>query len=88
MNIDSWNKFDVSTILEPIVIFIPEAANKNQIFISTSSDGSQEFVKERIGEISEAIDKNEEDETLEPIDEVQALTEGVAVVEIGLFLIQ
>ena len=35
-----------------------------------------------MGEISEAIDKKEEDETLEPTDEVQALTEGVAAVEI------
>ena len=66
------------------MIFIPEEANKDQIIKSkeTSSDGSQEFVKERMGEISEAIDKKEEDETLEPIDEVQALTEGVANVEI------
>lgn len=66
------------------MIFIPEEANKDQIIKSkeTSSDGSQEFVKERMGEISEAIDKKEEDETLEPTDEVQALTEGVAAVEI------
>ena len=66
------------------MIFIPEETNKDQISESkkTSSDGSQEFVKERMGEISEAIDKKEEDETLESKDEVQVLTEGVAAVEI------
>ena len=66
------------------MIFIPEETNKDQICESkkTSSDGSQEFVKERMGEISEAIDKKEEDETLESKDEVQVLTKGVADVEI------
>ena len=47
----------------------------------SSSEGSAEFVKERMGEISEAIDRKEE-ETLERQDEVQVLTEGVAAVEI------
>ena len=66
------------------MIFIPEETNKDQICESKkpSSDGSQEFVKERMGEISEAIDKKEEDETLESKDEVQVLTKGVADVEI------
>lgn len=66
------------------MIFIPEEAIKDPLCESkkTSSDDSQEFVKERMGEISEAIDKKEEDEALESKDEVQVLTEGVAAVEI------
>ena len=69
--------------MEPIGIFIPEEIIQDPIIESkeTFSDGSLDFVKERMGEISEAIDRKEE-ETLERQDEVQVLTEGVAAVEI------
>ena len=81
--IDSWNKLDVEAILEPIRMFIPEEINKDQLIETKeiSSEGSPEFVKERMGEISEAIDRKEA-ETVECKDEVQNLTEGLATVEI------
>ena len=81
--IDSWNKLDVDAILEPIRMFLPEEITKDQIIEAkeSSSEGSAEFVKERMGEISEAIDRKEE-ETLESKDDVPNLTEGIAAVEI------
>ena len=49
--------------MEPIGIFIPEEIIQAPIIESkeTFSDGSADFVKERMGEISEAIDRKEEE---------------------------
>ena len=73
----------MEAILKPIGTFIPEEIINDQIKDTkeASTDDSPEFVKERMGEISEAIDRREE-ETPECEDEVQTLTNRVASVEI------